>query len=115
MNPWREPISRADGRRRWRRLVLLLTAGAAVLALGLVASYRYAPNRPVTYTDLPADAFLGVLTGAGLPEPVAAIFVDVDVAGVSRGLLQGGGGDLARLIGRPTTPLADTIAAALKG
>lgn len=72
-------------------------------------------GRPVAYADLPADAFLEVLTGAGLPEPVAAIYVDVDVAGVSRGLLEGGSGDLARLIGRPTTPLADSIAAALKG
>ncbi|MEU4095309.1 SDR family oxidoreductase [Streptomyces sp. NPDC026673] len=72
-------------------------------------------GRPVAYTDLPADAFLAVLTGAGLPEPVASIYVDVDVAGTSRGLLEGGGGDLARLIGRPTTPLAATIAAALKG
>ncbi|MFE0627736.1 SDR family oxidoreductase [Streptomyces sp. NPDC058864] len=72
-------------------------------------------GRPVAYADLPADAFLAVLTGAGLPEQVAAIYVDVDVAGISRGLLQGGSGDLARLIGRPTTPLADTIAAALKG
>ncbi|WP_431960888.1 SDR family oxidoreductase [Actinacidiphila sp. bgisy160] len=72
-------------------------------------------GRQVTYTDLPADAFLAVLTGAGLPEPVAEMHVDVDVAGISRGLLQGGSGDLARLIGRPTTALADTVAAALKG
>ncbi|MFF7679352.1 SDR family oxidoreductase [Actinacidiphila glaucinigra] len=79
------------------------------------AELAHQSGRPVAYTDLPADAFLAVLTGAGLPEPVAAIYVDVDVAGISRGLLQGGSGDLARLIGRPTTPLADTIAAALKG
>jgi NAD(P)H dehydrogenase (quinone) len=72
-------------------------------------------GRPVAYTDLPADAFQSVLTGAGLPGPLAEIFVDVDVAGVSRGLLQGGSGDLGRLIGRPTTPLADTIAATLRG
>jgi NAD(P)H dehydrogenase (quinone) len=48
------------------------------------------------------------------PEAFADILVDVDVAGISRGLLTGGSGDLSRLIGRPTTPLADTIAAALK-
>ena len=46
---------------------------------------------------------------------MADTFVDVDVAGISRGLLQGGSGNLSRLIGRPTTPLADTVAAALKG
>jgi NAD(P)H dehydrogenase (quinone) len=69
----------------------------------------------VTYTDLPAGAFKEILLGSGMPEPMADIFVDVDVAGISRGLLAGGDGDLSRLIGRPTTPLADTIAVALKG
>jgi len=39
--------------------------------------------------------------------------VDVDVSAVRRGQLQGGSGDLRRLIGRPTTPIAGSIAAAL--
>jgi NAD(P)H dehydrogenase (quinone) len=68
----------------------------------------------VAYHDLPSEAFQGILVGAGVPEPMAGILVDVDVSAVRRGLLQGGSGDLARLIGRPTTPLADSIAAALK-
>ena len=50
--------------------------------------------------------------GAGIPEAFADILVDVDAA-ISRGLLAGTPGDLSRLIGRPTTPLADSIAAAL--
>lgn len=33
--------------------------------------------------------------------------------GIRRGLLAGTSGDLARLIGRPTTPLAETVAAAV--
>ncbi|MFD7618796.1 KR domain-containing protein, partial [Streptomyces sp. NPDC059802] len=40
------------------------------------------------------------------------ILVDVDVA-IGRGLLAATSGDLARLIGRPTTPLAETVAAAV--
>jgi NAD(P)H dehydrogenase (quinone) len=72
-------------------------------------------GKEVTYTDVPAEALKGILLGAGLPEQFADILVDVDVSGISRGLLAGGSGDLSRLIGRPTTPLADTIAAALKG
>ncbi|WP_405724222.1 SDR family oxidoreductase [Streptomyces sp. NBC_01537] len=72
-------------------------------------------GKEIAYADVPAEVFKGILTGAGLPEQFADILVDVDVSGISRGLLEGGSGDLSRLIGRPTTPLADTIAAALKG
>lgn len=67
----------------------------------------------VAYNDVPAEVYQGILTGVGLPEPLAEILVDVDVSAIRTGLLQGGSGDLSRLIGRPTTPLADSIAAAL--
>ncbi|MFC5907815.1 SDR family oxidoreductase [Streptacidiphilus monticola] len=70
-------------------------------------------GREVAHHELPGEAYLQVLTGAGVPQPVAEILVDVDVSGIRRGLLQGGSGDLARLIGRPTTPLAESVAAAL--
>ncbi|MGX4694508.1 SDR family oxidoreductase [Streptomyces sp. JNUCC 63] len=71
-------------------------------------------GRPVTYHDLPAEQFLQVLTGAGVPAPFAEILVDVDVNAIRPGLLAGGSGDLARLLGRPTVPLADSVTAALK-
>ncbi|OEJ28504.1 NAD(P)-dependent oxidoreductase [Streptomyces agglomeratus] len=70
-------------------------------------------GKSITYTNVPAEQRFTMLTGAGLPEPLAAMLVDVDAA-VERGLLAGTTGDLARLIGRPTTPLADAIAAALR-
>ncbi|MER5870375.1 SDR family oxidoreductase [Streptomyces sp. NPDC002044] len=69
-------------------------------------------GREVTYTDVPAAEHLAALTGAGVPEPFAAILVDVDAA-IARGRLAGTSGDLARLIGRPTTPVAEAISAAL--
>ncbi|MCB5168742.1 NAD(P)H-binding protein [Streptomyces bambusae] len=69
-------------------------------------------GREVAYRDLPAEAHLSVLTGAGVPEPFAAVLVDVDAA-IARGRLAATGGDLARLIGRPTTPVGDAITAAL--
>ncbi|TNF27774.1 MAG: SDR family oxidoreductase [Deltaproteobacteria bacterium] len=69
-------------------------------------------GKPVAHVDLPPEAYREVLLGAGVPAPFAAILADVDVA-VSKGLLAGGSGELSRLIGRPTTPLADAIAAAL--
>lgn len=39
----------------------------------------------------------------------------IDVSGIRAGLLTGGSGDLSRLIGRPSTPIAAGIAAALRG
>ncbi|WP_030761482.1 NmrA family NAD(P)-binding protein [Streptomyces griseus] len=69
-------------------------------------------GREVVYTNVPAAAHLEILTGAGVPEPFAAILVDVDEA-IARGSLAVRTGDLARLIGRPTTPIGTTVAEAL--
>ncbi|MFE0138643.1 SDR family oxidoreductase [Streptomyces sp. NPDC059037] len=71
-------------------------------------------GKDISYANVPAEQNLAILTGAGLPERFAAILVDGDAA-IERGLLAGTSGDLTRLIGRPTTPLADAVAAALKG
>ncbi|MFF0461246.1 NAD(P)H-binding protein [Streptomyces mexicanus] len=67
----------------------------------------------IVYNAVTPKALTGILTGAGLPEPLAAIFAGVD-ASIEKGELEVTSGDLARLIGRPTTPLADAITAALK-
>ncbi|MFG2506131.1 NmrA family NAD(P)-binding protein [Streptomyces rubiginosohelvolus] len=66
----------------------------------------------IAYNNVPAATHQEILVGAGLPEGFAAILVDVDEA-IGRGRLAGMSGDLARLIGRPTTPLAETVRAAL--
>ena len=71
-----------------------------------------ATSREIAYKNVPAATHQEILVGAGLPEPFAAILVDVDEA-IARGLLAGTSGDLARLIGRPTTPLAESVAEAL--
>ena len=70
-------------------------------------------GRPIAYTDLPQAEFEHVLLGAGLPPSLAALLADSD-AGAAKGALLDDSGDLRRLIGRPTTPLATSIAAALK-
>ncbi|MEU9053221.1 SDR family oxidoreductase [Streptomyces sp. NPDC048384] len=59
------------------------------------------------------DALVGILTGAGVPEPFAVILAGVD-ASIEKGELVVDSGDLSRLAGRPTTPLAEAIAAGLK-
>ncbi|MFD9359098.1 SDR family oxidoreductase [Streptomyces sp. NPDC060031] len=69
-------------------------------------------GKEVAYTELPPQAHLEVLTGAGVPEAFAAIIVDVDAA-IGRGRLGSTTGDLARLIGRPTTPVSRAITTAL--
>jgi NAD(P)H dehydrogenase (quinone) len=73
-----------------------------------------ATGRTVGYTDLPVEQYQAVLVGAGLPEPVAAVFADGD-RGVAAGELFVQGGDLEKLIGRAPTALAvavaDTVAA----
>ncbi|MEV4679285.1 SDR family oxidoreductase [Streptomyces kurssanovii] len=71
-------------------------------------------GRTITYNEVPAETHLSILTGAGVPEQFARILVDVDAA-IARGRLARTTGDLARLAGRPTTPLAETISAALAG
>ncbi|SFP47304.1 NAD(P)H dehydrogenase (quinone) [Amycolatopsis arida] len=66
----------------------------------------------VRYQDLPADEHRAALTGAGLPAEVADLLVAID-ADVAAGRLADTPGELATLLGRPTTPLADTVRALL--
>jgi NAD(P)H dehydrogenase (quinone) len=70
-------------------------------------------GQDVAYNNLSPEVLTQVLTAAGIPAPFVPVLVDVDNA-IERGLLAGRGTDLTTLIGRPTTPIADTIAAALK-
>ncbi|RVU16552.1 SDR family oxidoreductase [Streptomyces antnestii] len=69
-------------------------------------------GRTIAYNAVTPEQNREILLGAGLPAPFADILVGVDTA-IEQGLLAGTGGDLARLTGRPTTPLADAIKAAL--
>ncbi|MER6159872.1 NAD(P)H-binding protein [Streptomyces sp. NPDC001868] len=70
-------------------------------------------GKEIANNAVPVEALTGILTGAGLPEPLAAILAGVD-ASIEKGELVVSSGDLSRLIGRPTTPIADSIAVALK-
>ncbi|MFH7337793.1 SDR family oxidoreductase [Streptomyces sp. KHY 26] len=70
-------------------------------------------GREIVYNAVTVETMRGILTGAGLPEPLADVFAGVD-ASIARGELVVDSGDLSRLIGRPTTPLAAAVEAALK-
>ena len=69
-------------------------------------------GKPVAYKDLPQAEYAKALAGFGLPEELAGAIADAD-AGASRGELDTQSHDLSMLIGRPTTPLKQTVAAAL--
>ncbi|KUO21035.1 SDR family oxidoreductase [Streptomyces dysideae] len=70
-------------------------------------------GREIAYSPVSVEVFTGILTGAGLPEPLAATIAGVD-ASIEKGELVVSTGDLSRLAGRPTTPIAESIAVALK-
>jgi NAD(P)H dehydrogenase (quinone) len=78
----------------------------------LAAEVSRQAGKPIAYRDLPPEQYRAVLTAAGLPEPVADIYVDADVQ-AAKGELDDATGELRRLIGRPTTPLAAAVRAAL--
>jgi NAD(P)H dehydrogenase (quinone) len=79
----------------------------------LAAAISAAAGKQITYTDLPANKLAQALTDVGLPAELADVLADADL-GMRRGELFTSSGDLCRLIGRPTTPLADAVADALR-
>ncbi|WP_434741639.1 SDR family oxidoreductase [Micromonospora sp. SH-82] len=80
----------------------------------LAAEITRQSGTPVAYRDLPVQEYQAALVGAGLPEPFARLLADSDAA-AAEGALDTDREDLARLLGRPATPLADAVATALKG
>ncbi|MFC4455180.1 SDR family oxidoreductase [Deinococcus sonorensis] len=84
----------------------------ALTMADLAAELSRQSGRTVTYQNLPAEAYAQTLTGFGVPEGMAGILADSDT-GIVRGDLATNSGDLRRLIGRPTTPVAETLKAAL--
>lgn len=79
----------------------------------LAAAVAAATGKPIAYNEMPADKLSRALTDVGLPAEVAHVLSDVDIA-VSAGELFTDSGDLSRLIGRPTTTLANAVADALR-
>lgn len=89
-----------------------LAGDRAVTLPELAAIVADAAGRPVEYRALSQDDYAGVLSGAGVPEVMAVILADSD-AGIDRGELTTDRDDLRTLIGRPTTPIEETIRAAV--
>ncbi|EOV9017928.1 SDR family oxidoreductase [Cronobacter muytjensii] len=79
----------------------------------LTALLSQTTGKNVVYQNLSEADFAAALTGAGLPESFAALLADSDI-GASKGGLFDDSHQLSALIGRPTTPLATSLRAALE-
>jgi len=69
-------------------------------------------GRPVAYERLSTEQHIAALEAAGLDADTAAFVAGID-DGIRRGMLDVDDKTLARLLGRPTTPLEETLRAAL--
>jgi NAD(P)H dehydrogenase (quinone) len=88
-------------------------AGDVAFSMGQLAQeISRQTGKTIGYNDLPPDQYRAALASVGVPAAFADILVDADV-GIRQGALADTSGDLRALIGRPTTPLAQAVAAGL--
>jgi NAD(P)H dehydrogenase (quinone) len=69
-------------------------------------------GKTVIFANLPEEKYAEALAGFGLPAPLPEILANADT-GASRGELDDTSHTLSKLIGRPTTTLAEAVKAAL--
>ncbi len=89
-----------------------LAADDAWTLTDLAAELSAQTGRTIPYRDLSVADYAAVLVGAGLPQGQSEAIAGCD-ADAAQGALFDDGRVLSRLIGRPTTPLADVVKAAL--
>lgn len=78
----------------------------------LAAEISAIAGREIPYRNLTADEHRAALIEAGVPAETAGFVVALD-RNIAEGTLAGATGELRALIGRPTTPLGEGLAAAL--
>jgi NAD(P)H dehydrogenase (quinone) len=89
-----------------------LAGDASYTLAELAAEVSRQTGKTIPYKNLPEADYAAALAGFGLPEALAKAIAGWDVA-ASGGALFDDGRRLSGLIGRPTTPLATSVAAAL--
>lgn len=90
--------------------VLELAGDASFDLNGFAQTLTDLSGKPVSYVDMPVDAFEGALKGAGVPDGFISFMVDVD-SKLATGVLQDDSQTLSKVIGRPTTPYAEMLKA----
>jgi NAD(P)H dehydrogenase (quinone) len=79
----------------------------------LAAVLSQITGHEIAYQSIPLAEHRALLVAAGIPPVYADLFIDT-YANIADGQLAGPPGDLRALIGRPTTPLANAVAAMLR-
>jgi NAD(P)H dehydrogenase (quinone) len=79
----------------------------------LAAEITRQSGKTVEYKNLPIEDYKAALIKKGTPEGIAPMVASMD-EGISKGALFDDSHQLSQLIGRPTTPLEETIAKAIK-
>lgn len=79
----------------------------------LAAEISRQTGRDIPYRNLSEAEYAGALASFGLPEPLAKAIASWDIE-AEKGVLFNDSHQLSRLIGRPTTPMPETVAAALR-
>ena len=69
-------------------------------------------GKTVLYQNMSEADYSAAMTQIGLPAPIAAMLAQSDAA-ASRGALFDDSHTLSKLLGRPTTPIAETLRAVI--
>lgn len=89
-----------------------LAGDSAYSYADMAAEVSRQTGKTIPYNDLPPDTYAGILQSFGLPAGFAHVLADSDVQ-AGHGALFNDSHTLSRLIGRPTTPMAASVAATL--
>lgn len=89
-----------------------LAGDSAYTLSELAAEISRQTGKTIPYVDIPEADYAAALKQAGLPEGFAGAIASWDVS-ASQGALFDNGGTLSKLIGRPTTLLAESVKKAL--
>lgn len=89
-----------------------LAGDSAYTLADFAAELSQQTGKQIPYSNLPEVEYRGVLQNAGLPDWLAALLAASD-ASAAQGALFDDSQQLSQLIGRATTPLAETIKQAL--
>jgi len=88
-------------------------AGDKSYTLSELAEISRQTGKTIPYKNLSEVNYATALAGFGLPAPIAQAYASFDT-GAAQGALFDDGHQLSKLIGHPTTPLATSVADALK-
>lgn len=89
-----------------------LAGDSAYTMADMAAEVSRLTGKAIPYNSLPPEVYSGILQGFGLPETLCTALADADHHGAT-GALFDDSRTLSTLIGRPTTPMAVTVAEAI--